>query len=195
MSTPGNKFFITNLEIFSEKATVIYSHSVIITIMEKLDEKDLAILNFIQKDCKLTAREIARKIGSPITTVFAKTKRMEELGIIEEYRAILNSRKLDNSATAFVLASVSYGAKNDDKQISQRDIAREIAKFPEVQEVHIITGDWDLLIKLKGKDVDTIGKIVIDKLRIVKGVEKTLTCMVFETSKETTQIPIETRKR
>lgn len=195
MSTPGNKFFITNLEIFSEKATVIYSHSVIITIMEKLDEKDLAILNFIQKDCKLTAREIARKIGSPITTVFAKTKRMEELGIIEEYRAILNSRKLDNSATAFVLASVSYGAKNDDKQISQRDIAREIAKFPEVQEVHIITGDWDLLIKLKGKDVDTIGKIVIDKLRIVKGVEKTLTCMVFETSKETTEIPIETRKR
>ena len=163
--------------------------------MEKLDEKDLAILNFIQKDCKLTAREIAHKIGSPITTVFAKTKRMEELGIIEEYRAILNSRKLDNSATAFILASVSYGAKNDDKQISQRDIAREIAKFPEVQEVHIITGDWDLLIKLRGKDVDTIGKIVIDKLRIVKGVEKTLTCMVFETSKETTEIPIETRKR
>jgi len=195
MSVPGNKFFITNVEIFSEKATVIYSHSVIITIMEKLDEKDLAILNFIQKDCKLTAREIARKIGSPITTVFAKTKRMEELGIIEEYRAILNSRKLDNSATAFVLASVSYGAKNDGKQFSQRDIAGEIAKFPEVQEVHIITGDWDLLIKLKGKDVDTIGKIVIDKLRIVKGVEKTLTCMVFETSKETTQIPIETRKR
>jgi DNA-binding Lrp family transcriptional regulator len=195
MSAPGNKFFITNLEIFSEKATVIYSHSVIITIMEKLDEKDLAILNFIQKDCKLTAREIARKIGSPITTVFAKTKRMEELGVIEEYRAILNSRKLDNSATAFVLASVSYGAKNDGKQISQRDIAGEIAKFPEVQEVHIITGDWDLLIKLKGKDVDTIGKIVIDKLRIVKGVEKTLTCMVFETSKETTEIPIETRKR
>ena len=195
MSVPGNKFFITNVEIFSEKATVIYSHSVIITIMEKLDEKDLAILNFIQKDCKLTAREIARKIGSPITTVFAKTKRMEELGIIEEYRAILNSRKLDNSATAFVLASVSYGAKNDGKQFSQRDIAGEIAKFPEVQEVHIITGDWDLLIKLKGKDVDSIGKIVIDKLRIVKGVEKTLTCMVFETSKETTEIPIETRKR
>ena len=195
MSVPGNKFFITNVEFFSEKATVIYSHSVIITIMEKLDEKDLAILNFIQKDCKLTAREIARKIGSPITTVFAKTKRMEELGIIEEYRAILNSRKLDNSATAFVLASVSYGAKNDGKQFSQRDIAGEIAKFPEVQEVHIITGDWDLLIKLKGKDVDTIGKIVIDKLRIVKGVEKTLTCMVFETSKETTEIPIETRKR
>jgi DNA-binding Lrp family transcriptional regulator len=47
---------------------------------QKLDEKDLAILNFTQKDCRLTAGEIARKIGSPITTVFAKTKRMEKLG-------------------------------------------------------------------------------------------------------------------
>jgi DNA-binding Lrp family transcriptional regulator len=162
--------------------------------MEKLDEKDLAILGYIQKNCKLTAREISRKIDSPITTVFAKTKRMEELGIIKEYRAVLDPRRLDNSATAFILASVSYGAKNNDREISQRDIACDIAKFPEVQEVHIITGDWDLLVKLKGKDVDTIGKIVIDKLRTVKGIEKTLTCMVFETCKETTEIPIEARK-
>lgn len=162
--------------------------------MERLDEKDLAILSFVQKDCKLTAREIARKIRSPITTVFAKIKRMEELGIIKEYRAILDPRKLDNSATAFILASVSYGSKSAEGQTSQRDIARDIAKFAEVQEVHIITGDWDLLIKLKGKDVDTVGKIVIDKLRTVKGIEKTLTCMVFETSKETTEMPIGTRK-
>jgi DNA-binding Lrp family transcriptional regulator len=56
--------------------------------------------------------------------------------------------------------------------------------------VHIITGDWDLLIKLKGENVDTIGKFIIDKLRLVKGIEKTLTCMVFETCKETTEIPI-----
>jgi DNA-binding Lrp family transcriptional regulator len=160
----------------------------------KLGEKDLAILKLIQEDCKLTAREIAKKVGSPITTVFAKTKRMEDLGIIKEYRAVLDSRKLDCGATAFVLASVSYEFKDNEKQLSQRDIATEIAKFPEVQEVHIITGDWDLLIKLKGKDVDTVGKIVIDKLRRVRGIEKTLTCMVFETCKETTELPIEIRK-
>ena len=157
----------------------------------KLDDKDLMVLSMIQKDCKLTAREIASAIDSPITTVFAKMKRMEELGIIKEYKAILNPRKLDCGATAFILASVSYEAKNDQQELSQRDIAKAVAKFPEVQEVHIITGDWDLLITHKGRDVDTVGKIVIDKLRLVRGIEKTLTCMVFETCKETTQIPIE----
>jgi DNA-binding Lrp family transcriptional regulator len=156
----------------------------------KLDEKDLAILALIQKDCKLSARQIAGKIDSPITTVFAKIKRMEELEIIREYRAILDPKKLNCKTTAFILASVTYGVKNGEKPFSQRDRAAEIAKFPEVQEVHIITGDWDLLIKLRAESVDSIGQFVIDKLRFIKGIEKTLTCMVFETCKETTEISL-----
>jgi Lrp/AsnC family leucine-responsive transcriptional regulator len=154
----------------------------------KLDEKDVAILALIQENSKLTARQIAKKIDAPITTVFAKTKRMEELGVIKEYRAILAPEKLDSGTAAFILASVSYRAKADDIPISQRVVAEEIAKFPEVQEVHIITGDWDLLVKLRAESVDAIGKFVVDKLRLIKGLEKTLTCMVFETVKETTKI-------
>jgi DNA-binding Lrp family transcriptional regulator len=160
----------------------------------KLDEKDTAILALVQRDCKLTAREIAGRIDSPITTVFAKIRRMEELGIIQECRAVLDSKKLGCSTTAFVLASVTYGVCEGEKPFSQRDRAAEIAKFPEVQEVHIITGDWDLLIKLRGESVDSIGKFIIDKLRLVRGIERTLTCMVFETCKETTEIPLKTEK-
>jgi Lrp/AsnC family leucine-responsive transcriptional regulator len=156
----------------------------------KLDEKDTAILALMQENSKLTAKQIARKISAPITTVFAKTKRMEELGIIKEYRAILAPEKLGSGTTAFILASVSYRAKADDVPISQRIVAEEIAKFAEVQEVHIITGDWDLLIKLRAESVDSIGKFVVDKLRLIRGLEKTLTCMVFETVKETTRIAL-----
>ena len=168
---------------------------VIITVMEsKLDDRDIAILALIQRDSKLTAREIARKIDSPITTVFAKIKRMEEQGIIKEYRAVLDPKKLDFTTTAFILASVTYGARSEENAFSQRDKAAEIARFPEVQEVHIITGDWDLLVKLRERNVESIGRFVIDKLRFIKGIEKTLTCMVFETCKETTEIPLRTRK-
>jgi len=160
----------------------------------KLDEKDTAILALIQENSNLTAKQIAKKINAPITTVFAKTKRMEELGIIKEYRAVLASEKLGAGTTAFILASVSYRAKADDSPVSQRAVAEEIAKFPEVQEVHIITGDWDLLIKLRAESVDAIGKFVVDKLRLIRGLEKTLTCMVFETVKETTKIILPLKK-
>jgi Lrp/AsnC family leucine-responsive transcriptional regulator len=160
----------------------------------KLDEKDIAILALIQENSKLTARQIAQRINAPITTVFAKTKRMEELGIIREYRAVLAPEKLDSGTAAFILSSVSYRAKADDVPVSQRAVAEEIAKFPEVQEVHIITGDWDLLIKLRAENVESIGKFVVDKLRLIKGLEKTLTCMVFETVKETTKIHLPLKK-
>ena len=160
----------------------------------KLDEKDVAILQLIQENSKLTANQIAKKINSPITTVFAKIKRMEEQGIIKQYRAILNSEKLNLGTSAFILASVSYSAKKNGAPVSQRAVAEEIAKFPEVQEVHIITGDWDLLVKLRAENVDAVGRFVVDKLRLIEGLEKTLTCMVFETVKETTSLPQPIRK-
>jgi DNA-binding Lrp family transcriptional regulator len=158
----------------------------------ELDKKDLAILALMQKNCRMPVREIAKKIGSPITTVFAKIKRMEQQKIIKEYKAILDSKKLNLNTTAFILASFSY--RNGETPLSQRVIAEQIAKFPEVQEVHIISGDWDILIKVRGKDVDAIGNFVVDKLRTVKGIEKTLTCLVFDTRKETTEMVLPLNK-
>jgi len=154
----------------------------------KLDKKDLMILKLLQENCKLTAREIAKKIDSPITTVFAKIKRIESSGVIKHYKGILDARKLDKGTTAFVLASFTYGLPEKGRMLSQRKIADEISKLPEAQEVHIITGNWDILIKVKAKDVDEIGKFIVDKLRKIRGIEKTLTCMVFDTTKETTDI-------
>ncbi|MDH5780266.1 MAG: Lrp/AsnC family transcriptional regulator [Candidatus Bathyarchaeota archaeon] len=156
--------------------------------MEPLDERDVKILKLLQNDCKMTAKEIAKKIGSPITTVYSKIKRMEELGIIRQYKAILDSRKLDKGTTAFILVSFAYRPGGREKPLSQRSVAKQIAAFPEVQEVHIITGGWDILIKVRADHVDTLGKLVMDKLRTVEGVENTLSCIVYETVKETTDI-------
>ena len=156
--------------------------------MQSLDERDIEILKLLQKNCRMTAKEIAKKIGSPITTVYAKIKRMEELGVIKQYKAILDSKKLDKGAAAFILTSFVYRPGGRGKPLLQRDVAKQIAAFPEVQEVHIITGGWDILIKVKADHVDTLGKFVMDKLRIVEGIENTLSCIVYETVKETTDI-------
>ncbi len=156
-----------------------------------LDEKDIKILKLLQGNCKLSSREIAKKINSPITTAFTKIKRMEKLGIIKGYKAIVDAKVLGKSATAFIFASFIYRNPETNMPLSQRDLARQISRFSEVQEVHIITGDWDILIKVKARDVDAVGKFVIDKLRLVRGIEKTLTCMVFDSVKETTEVDLE----
>lgn len=153
-----------------------------------LDSKDLQILRIIQDNCRLTAREISERTGSPVTTVFAKIKRLENLRVIKGYHAVLEAAKLNAGTTAFIFVSFAY--KGEEKVLSQRKVAKEIAGFSEVQEVHIISGEWDILIKVKARDVDSVGKFVVDRLRLVKGIERTLTCFVFETEKESTAIPV-----
>jgi DNA-binding Lrp family transcriptional regulator len=157
----------------------------------KLDSSDIALLGVLQRDSKKTAKELGRDLDMPVTTVYAKIKRMEELGFIRRYMAILDAPKLGFTATAFVLATFSYrSSAGAEATLSQREVAREVATFPEVQEVHVISGDWDLLIKVKTKDIDAVGRFVVDKLRTVRGIEKTVTCMVFDTAKETSEISI-----
>jgi len=166
---------------------------VIITIMSqgpgKLKAKDLQILRILQADCRLTAREIAERLDVPITTVFAKIKRFERAGFIKSYTAVLDAPRLNAGTTAFILASFAYRTLTE-RPLSQREVVAQVAKFAEVQEAHIISGDWDILIKIKTSSVEAVGKFVIDKLRLIKGIEKTLTCLVFESQKESTAIPI-----
>ncbi len=153
-----------------------------------IDEKDLEILRILQEDAKTPVREIGRRIEAPITTVYSRIKRLEDSGVIEGYKPILDAEKLGKPTTAFILASFSYRMPGVQEPLEQRRIAKEVASFREVQEVHIITGDWDILIKVKARDVAAIGRFIIDKLRTIGGIEKTVTCMVFDTAKETLDI-------
>jgi DNA-binding Lrp family transcriptional regulator len=113
---------------------------------------------------------------------------MEETKLITGYRAILDGKSLGLGVTAFVFVSVSY--KPGTKLLSQRKIAEEIAKHPEVQEVQIISGEWDLLLKVKAKDVDEIGKFIVDDLRKIEGVDKTSTVVSLATVKESTALKV-----
>jgi DNA-binding Lrp family transcriptional regulator len=154
----------------------------------KLDKKDLEILRLIQEDYKKSIKNIAMKVNSPMTTVYTKIKRMEELGIIKGYKAILDPKKLDRGTIAFILVRFSYTTPQIQEPLSQRDIVKKMSVFPEVQETHIVSGDFDIIVKVKVKDVDEMGKFITDKLRKVEGVERTISCVVFETLKETTDI-------
>ena len=156
-----------------------------------LDEKDREILRMLMDDAKVSAKDISSKIDSPITTVYSRIKRLEDSKVIRGYKPILDAGKLGRPTTAFIFVSFTYRPPGTVKDLDQREVAKRVGRFPEVQEVHIITGDWDFLIKVKEKDVNAVGKFVVDKLRTVPGISKTLTIMVFDPVKESLDIPLE----
>ncbi len=157
-----------------------------------LDDKDLEILSMLMVDAKVPAKEIALRIESPITTVYSRIKRLEDAGVIRSYKTLVDASKLGRPTTAFIFVSFNYRPPGEEKDLDQREIAKRVARFPDVQEVHIITGDWDFLIKVRERDVAAVGSFVVDKLRTVPGISKTLTCMVFDSVKETMDVPLRT---
>ena len=144
-----------------------------------MDEKDLAILEKLMENARKPVKEIAKEVKLPRTTVAERIKKLVNKGIIRKFTAILNYEKIGKPITAFILVSF---IPNPD--ISQRELAREISKIKNVREVYIIAGEWDLLLKVRGKDMEEIGKLVLDKLRSMKGVGKTVTCTCFSVVKE-----------
>ena len=144
-----------------------------------LDEKDQVILNQLKENARQTTKTIAVKVKMPRVTVHDRIKKMVDQGIIKSFCTIPDYEKIGLQTKVFIFISF-----RPDTKISQRELAKRIAKLNGVFEVHIVTGEYDLLIKVRGTSLEEIGKLVVDKLRKLDGVDKTLTCACFETIKE-----------
>jgi DNA-binding Lrp family transcriptional regulator len=144
-----------------------------------LDEKDSAILEELMKDSRKTTKAIAKELEIPRATVHDRIVRMEQRKVIRKYTAVPDYAQLGQGVTAFILAQFEPR-----EGLSQRETADEIADILGISEVHMISGEYDMLLKVRGASMEDIGKLVIDRLRAVKGVARTLTCACFTTVKE-----------
>jgi len=145
----------------------------------RLDEKDLKILRALEFDSSRSVREIAEELGLPRTTGQERISRLRRLGVIRRFTIKVDKSKLGKEATAFILVSFMPGP-----QISQKMLAHQISMLPDVEEVHLISGEWDILVKVRGSSMKEIGELVIERIRTMDGVARTLTCTVFYTAKE-----------
>ena len=144
-----------------------------------LDEKDKAILKELQKDARRSTKAIAKDLAIPRATVHERIRRMSEKGIIKGFTVVPDFSKLGEPITAFIL--LSFLPNNN---MSQRELALKIAALDGVHEVHLISGEHDILMKVRGQSMECIGSLVIDKIRQMDGVGKTLTCACFATVKD-----------
>ncbi|MDO8553347.1 MAG: Lrp/AsnC family transcriptional regulator [Candidatus Micrarchaeota archaeon] len=143
-----------------------------------IDEKDELILNELKINGRESTVDISKKTGIPRVTVHERIKKMQEKGIIKKFTVMPDYKKLGQETTAFVL--IAYAPKN----LLQRQVAEKIGKLHNVYEIYLIAGEWDMIAKVRGKNLEDIGKLVLDKIRSIEGVEKTFTMASFETIKD-----------
>ncbi|MEM0116896.1 MAG: Lrp/AsnC family transcriptional regulator [Conexivisphaerales archaeon] len=144
-----------------------------------VDEKDIAIINCLLNDGRQSYVDISGSLGLPRATVQERVKKLIDSGIIKKFTVKLDYSKLGRGVTSYIF--VSFG---NDRHVSQRELAERIAIIPNVFEVSVISGQWDILIKTRTSSVEEVGTMVIDTLRSMPGIQKTETCVSFQTIKE-----------
>jgi DNA-binding Lrp family transcriptional regulator len=88
---------------------------------------------------------------------------------------------LDLNTVAFVFVALKTPPTLQEGEAYIRELANRVAEIQGVYEVHLISGEFDLLVKIRSKSLKTIGSLVIERLRSMPWVEKTMTNTCFET--------------
>lgn len=144
-----------------------------------IDKKDQMILEELKKNSRQTTKNISKNVKIPRVTVHDRIQKMIKNGTIKSFNVSIDYKKIGLPTEVFIFLSFLPNV-----DISQRELAKRISQISGVVEVHIISGEHDLLLKVRGKSLEDIGRLVVDKIRNLKGVGKALTFAVFETVKE-----------
>ncbi|WP_049987816.1 Lrp/AsnC family transcriptional regulator [Halobellus rufus] len=147
-----------------------------------LDETDREILRILQADARTPFSEIARRIDMSSATVHDRVGRMEEAGVIEGYHAQIDPRSVGLGTSAFVGLRIEQGREND-----ALDRLREIEA---VQEIHLTTGEWDVLLRLTVEDTDGLREAMFEEISRIEGFSRSQTMVILATDLDDRALPI-----
>lgn len=128
--------------------------------MKDLDKTDFKILRLLQQNARIPMTELAEKVGLSTTPVTERVRRLERENIISGYHARLNPHALGQSLLVFVEIKLRSKSGN-----IFEGFRREVSKIPQVLECHLVSGEYDYLIKLRLPDMsayrDMLGNILL----------------------------------
>lgn len=148
-----------------------------------LDNKDYDILRLLQENAKLTIREIAAKVHLSPTPTHERIKRLEKAGVIKQYVALLDNRKVNKGI--MVICQISL--KEHNKRAAQGFIDA-VLQFNEVIECYNISGDFDFMLKIVAESMESYHNFSVNKLSEIGGIATTKSIFVMDTIKETHQL-------
>ena len=154
-------------------------------MVETLDEIDLQILRTLQKNAKLTTKELAEAVHLTPTPVFERQKRLERQGYIRKYVAILNPEKLNQGLLVFCKVKL----KQINHEIADAFV-RRIMRIPEVTECYNTSGTYDYLLKVRATDMRQYQEFVINKLGDIESLGSLESTFVMSEVKQTYGINI-----
>ncbi|MDA9874569.1 MAG: Lrp/AsnC family transcriptional regulator [Flavobacteriaceae bacterium] len=151
----------------------------------KLDSIDTQLLNYLQKDAKQTNKELASKLNMSVTAVYERIKKLEKAGVIDNYVALLNKESIGRAFIAFCHIKL---VKHSQELVNQFE--KEVATIDEILEVYHLSGDYDYLLKVHVKDMESFRKFMVNKLTNIDHIGSSNSMFVISEVKHTTAVNI-----
>ncbi|HEY4372058.1 MAG TPA: Lrp/AsnC family transcriptional regulator [Burkholderiales bacterium] len=151
----------------------------------ELDQTDLKILGALQANARLTNAELAEQVGLSLSPCWRRLKRLEEVGVIAGYQAVLNRKLLGLGVTAFVRIDIERHTP-----VFERKFEEAIAELPEVISCHVISGEGAFLLVVVCDSLETYSNFALNTLMALPGVKDTQTSFSLKEVKSSSMLPL-----
>jgi Lrp/AsnC family leucine-responsive transcriptional regulator len=145
----------------------------------ELDRFDDAILRVLAVEGRISATELARRIGLSKSPTQARMKRLEDAGIITGYRANLDPIRMGLAHVAFVEVRLS-----DTREAALQAFNKAVMAVPEVEQCHMIASRFDYLLKVRTADIQDYRRVLAEQISALPHVAGTSTYVAMEAVKE-----------
>jgi len=152
----------------------------------KFDEIDLAILDQLQSDSKITNANLAQMVGISPPSTLERVKKLEHAGIIRGYVALLAPRSLGKTITAIVHVTLREHGEG-----RLREFVDQVRNFDEVQAAWHTAGEEDFILKVLVNDMEHYERFVVHKLSATTNIGRVRTSFCLSAAKEQTQVPLD----
>lgn len=151
----------------------------------ELDTIDRRILEVLQRNARIANTDLADEVGLTPAPCLRRVKRLEELGFIAGYTAVLDHKRVGLGLTVFVTVTLDRQTKR-----TYDDFAAKMRAAPEVLECYLILGERDFLLKIVVADLEAYQRFYLEVLTLAPGVRNINSIIAVNEEKRTTALPI-----
>lgn len=146
---------------------------------------DARILAALQDEGRLTNQDLAERVGMSTSPCWRRVRQMEEQGLIQGYRAVLDRRRIGLGVLAFVRVKIDSHSESE-----AHAFERDVLQLDDVVACYSIAGDADFLLQVVSRDLDTYADFAMAVIRRLPGIEEMQTMFVLKEIKPFAGLPV-----
>lgn len=151
----------------------------------KLDPIDIKILHQLQRDSKITNKELSGKLDLSVTAVYERIKKLERNNVILGYVSLVNPEEVDMSFMVLCQIKLIQHTK-----AYMLKFENEIARLPEVLECYHVSGEYDYNLKVRVKNMESYREFMVTKLTTLEHIGSTQSTFIISQVKNTSVLPL-----